>query len=137
MQKEMVLPPGSHSITLFLQCIATSGFLWHPQPYHSYLPLRRHLPEYSFLQHTRGRIPAALWGCGERFPLAWPPMTPLPSNEPRPCCLQGDQDVSSGGVGERTLPRIFTSTLGAVALLCYYFWHYIIYLLLLSSSKFF
>lgn len=103
-------------------------------------PLMRHLPEYSFPQHTRGCIPAALWGCGEHVPPsspAWPPMTPLSSNEPRPCCLQRGQDLSSGGVGERTLPWIFISTLGIVAVLYCYFWHYIIYLLFLYSLKFF
>lgn len=132
-ERDSVLPSGSCSITLFLQRRNSGQRL----PVAPHRPLMRHLPEYSFPQHTRGRIPAALWRCGECFLLAWAPMTPLPSNEPRPCCLQRGQNLSSGGVGERTLPWIFISTLGIVALLYCYFWHYIIYLLFLYSLKFF
>lgn len=59
------------------------------RPYHSYMPLRRHLPEYSFLQHTRGQF----LGEQEALSVGMAPNDSFPSNEPRPCCLQRGQDL--------------------------------------------
>ena len=137
----MTLPPGwprdAKGLTLLLQR-GTAPVKYSDQ----WLPLAilqpnaslRHVPGYSLIQHTRGRIScsfltghffqALLAGpCNGFFAVHWAKVMSSPHRS-------GSELWVSGG---RALPGICISTPGIVAVLYCYFWYYIMYLLFLYS----